>query len=218
MNPLDFIQLIVRSAPSWLQRTIGRAWLSIFGEGIDLLNEQSVQSMEARFARYASEDALAMIALDRMVLKCPSETVAEYRAQLQRAWYWQGIRGTDEGLIQSFARAGLTLSIFRIIDTAGTPTTATSTRWLVIQLPHDFGPSPLIGSFTIGDGTTLGPQEPIAGTFAYLRAVLDRFAASHWNIKGVWLVTDDPLAEGPVDDTWNGSELFATSCTLQRII
>lgn len=213
----DFFGFVATLLPPWLARAHGKAFLSVIGHAVDMAFDHARLALEARFVESCPTDGLQVLSADMSVLRCPIETDEQFRNQLKKAWYWQGLRGTQKGLVETLERAGLSVSVFQQIDTSGTPTTDTSARWIVLQLPNDFVSSPLWGSLIWGS-FAFGPSTPNLWIIQYIRDAIKLFAPSHWEIKGVWAVMSDPLSESPIDDTWNGTNLFGTSCTLEKVI
>lgn len=106
MSGQDFATYSVESAPAWLRRPQGEAWLLVQGLAKDALVEAARQAVLARVVARAPSDALPLHANDRSLEQAPAESLSAWRTRLDAAWAVWPTAGTNPGILNALAAHG----------------------------------------------------------------------------------------------------------------
>lgn len=93
-------------APRWLRTGVGSNWFRAQGDAKDKLELWVKDAVKARFPSLAPPDALAVIGGDRQLDQGVTESEADYRVRLRKAWSVWPWAGTPTGLLRAFLYAG----------------------------------------------------------------------------------------------------------------
>jgi len=94
----DFRDVARELAPrgGWLRDAASQAWLGAMGGAVSTSQVLWRETVKARFASTAPEDALVLIGDTRQIERAPRETAAAYRARLQRCFELHTERTTPD--------------------------------------------------------------------------------------------------------------------------
>lgn len=196
------------SPGSW-RRYWGERFVGVFGLLCDDIAEGAKHAvLVSKFtSSLFSADTLRTLGEERNMPRFPEEDDDTYKARLQNAWTLWRQAGTAGGLIAVFAAAGI--EGLRIFSARNWPTTAPVGHWSQFWafLPAGTHPvtglGPEIGTFTVGDGTTIGPTGITATELAAMRATVKNFKPAHWVCRGLvfqisgWSVGDGSVVGDP---------------------
>jgi hypothetical protein len=95
----DFRDVARELAPrgGWLRDPASQAWLGAMGGAVSASQALWRETVKARFASTAPEDALVLIGDTRQIERAPRETAAAYRLRLARCFEWHSERTTKDG-------------------------------------------------------------------------------------------------------------------------
>lgn len=176
---------VLRSEPG--KRLVGAMALMF-----DRLAEGARQAVRAswigdRAGNGPAYDALGPAGAELSLPRYPLETWPNYHARLQRAWIDWPIAGDEASIEGQLAAGGFpNARIFYL------------SNWLaylgwwsqfVVFFARGTHPvisaGPPIGSFVVGDGTTIGPTGISAEQLIALRAIIKKFKPGHWVCRAV---------------------------------
>lgn len=130
------------------------------------------------------EDALTHIGDDLLLERYPTETRAQYEARLADPWGTWELAGGPQVILDQLAKAGWPGAV--IYSTLEWPTRPPSPWWsqFWVVFPEGThpvtGPGPTIGSFTVGDGTIIGPVGITAIQLLTIRRIIRKFKSARW--------------------------------------
>jgi len=105
----DFRTVARELAPrgGWLRDPASQAWLGALGGAVSTSQALWRETVKARFASTAPEDALVLIGDTRQIERAPREEAAAYRARLQRCFEIHEKRGTDDAYREALLPLGV---------------------------------------------------------------------------------------------------------------
>lgn len=183
----SFREFLTEIAPSWLSNTLSGIWLEIVhGTPADLHSDSIglTHRMGWLLDEESPDDALPLFASERGLPRYINETAAAHRARLHGAWNTYQRAGSDEVLVEQIEAAGYVGA--RVYTAADWPTRDAVGHWSQFWVffptgSHPVtGEGPAIGTFTVGDGTTIGPVGITASEIKELRAIVRRWKPSRW--------------------------------------
>lgn len=184
--PRNYREYAWLSSPGTWRGFWGKRFIGVLGLAFDALEagvETAVQATKLAYSGFPA-DALTPLGIERSMPQLPGESDGLYKARLQDAWrLWQQ-SGTDSGIIELFADAGY--AGVRLFSTHDWPTAAPTGWWSQFWLLMPVGTHPVtglgkpIGTFTVGDGTIIGPTGLSAADIAALRTTVRNFKRAEW--------------------------------------
>lgn len=97
---ISIAEALSRIVPPWLQRLRGKAFMRGLGDTLDVVQNRTAESIDARFPRATRPDALASIGRDRKILRGPNEPAETYAKRLVRWWQDHRTRGGPYALLR----------------------------------------------------------------------------------------------------------------------
>lgn len=107
MAPRSYRDELLELMPAWLQRTVGAAFLRVFGEQLDTFVVKVKDAVKVAFVREAPSDSLDEHGVARSSPRFVGEGDSAYRARLLRAWDWWATAGTKDAPLEDGATGGL---------------------------------------------------------------------------------------------------------------
>ena len=98
----------LESAPAWLQKGTGEAWLRGVGDEKDEIETCAKDAVKARLPALSPIDALYRMAGERGLTRGASESVESFRARVVDAWDTWLWAGTAKGVLLALRGAGYT--------------------------------------------------------------------------------------------------------------
>ena len=195
-NPTVYQDFQPRSQPGFLQGPIAQSWGAGCGYAKDIYVEMVIGGLECRFPSICPEDALAYHGTERGLPRYASDTLDSYRARVVDAWGLWSAAGTEVGILQALAYAGVITA--QIYEPAEWPITGFTDWWNFWVLIDARGGS-WGAIWHVGDGTLIGSgvvvgftSPPIA--VADILAVINTWKPAHTVLQGLvvllsgWLV------------------------------
>lgn len=166
-----------------LRTEVGRRFIGTIGVLIDQLADSFVQSVRASWVGDRAEvgpayDALTPAGEELSLPRYPQETWTQYHTRLQRAWNDWPYAGHESSILGQLTAAGYDgAQIFYTDDM-----TDWSHFWVFFPVGTHTVTSegPEIGSFVVGDGTTIGPEGLDAIDLLTTRLIIKKFKPAHW--------------------------------------
>lgn len=179
-----------------LRGFFGRRLVGSFSLGMDALMEAVTQAIRAPWvADNPPPDVLRYVGKEVLIERYPTDTNATYKARIQNAWVDWDRAGTKPAIISQLELAGFPgAQIFRwntggvwsefvVFFPAGTHTVTSS--------------GPLIGSFTVGDGTVIGPEGITPTELNTIRKIIRLWKPGRWVCKHiVWEISGWTIGSG----------------------
>ena len=142
----------------------------------DAFSASTVDALRAPFLELENGpayDALRPIGQEQSMPQYPIEDWLTYRNRLREPWATWEIAGTERGVIEQLAAAGVPngqifrngLSSFRVFYAAG---------------DHSVTGQPLVGGFTVGDGTFIGPIGISPETIRAIPGLINHWKPANW--------------------------------------
>lgn len=154
-----------------------------------------------------AEDALRPAGSELSLPRYPNETRAQYDARLQRAWLDWPFAGDEDPLLAQLAAAGFPGA--KIFDPRQWPNKPPSPYYSQFWIFFPKGThtvtsaGPLIGSFVVGDGTSLGPIGITVQQLFTMRSIIRKWKPGHWVCRGIvfevsgWTIGDGSVIGDP---------------------
>ena len=168
-----------------LRGFMGRRLQGTFSLAIDAFMEATTQAIRAPWvADNPPPDAVALVGKEVLIPRYPTDTNETYRARVQNAWVDWDQGGTEEAIINRLTLAGNPdAEIFRWVNDG-------SWSEFIVFFPagsHNVtSDGPTIGSFTVGDGTILGPEGITPVELSTLKGIIKQWKPGQW--KCLWVV------------------------------
>lgn len=152
-------------------------------------------------------DALGPAGQELSLPRYPLETDEQYETRLGRAWQDWPFAGDELTIIAQLAAAGWPGA--QIYDPRHWPTAEPTGYWSQFWVFFPAGthpvtsPGPLVGSFTVGDGTIIGPEGITPEQIYTLRAIVRKWKPGDWVCRGFyfeisgWTVGDGSVVGEP---------------------
>lgn len=129
-------------------------------------------------------DAVSLVGKEVMIPRYATDTNETYRERVQNAWVDWERGGTSLAIISQLEKAGFPgAQIFRWV---------TDDNWseFVVFFPEGThtvtSNGPTVGSFTVGDGTIIGPVGITPTQLATLKGIIKQWKSGRW--KCLWVV------------------------------
>lgn len=201
-QPRNFREWAWNLSPGSWRRFWGSRFIQAIGLVFDTIAEGAQHAIYASSLAHPefANDALLPLSIERNLPRFPSESESTWGARLRNAWNLWRQSGTDGGLKALFAAAGL--PGVEIYTPREWPTVQPVGWWSQFWLFMPPGSHPVtspgqpIGTFTVGDGTTIGPIGITATELAALRTSIRNFKSGHWVCRALifqitgWTVGD----------------------------
>jgi hypothetical protein len=199
---------------SWLAGALSGAWNQIVN-GVSGDVYIQVATLAHRMGWLlddeSPDDALPLFAAERRLPRYVAESVTSHRERLHNAWEIYKYAGSDETLLEQLEAAGYGNGV--IVTASEWPTVSGpngelpywSQFWIFFPIgSHPVtSPGPEIGSFIVGDGTTIGPEGITSAQIKELRAIVRKWKPSRWICRQVifqitgWTVGDGSVVGDP---------------------
>ncbi len=183
----NFREWLRSFATSWLSGDLSAPWTDIVhGNSADLY-EQSLaiaHRMGWMLDSESPDDVLPLLAQERGLPRYIHETAADHRERIHNAWDLYSRAGTEAVILEQIEAAGYPGA--RIYTAANWPTRNPDGGWSQFWVYFPIGshqitsPGPLVGSFTVGDGTYVGPIGITSAEIKELRAIIRKWKPSRW--------------------------------------
>lgn len=163
---------------SRLMATIGLLWDSVAQIAVD-----AFMAPMHRAENGPAYDALRLLGNESSMPQYPFETWTAYRSRLRTDWDTWAKAGDEQTIIDQLALAGRPdAQIFRFSETD-------SWSEFVVFYPagsHPVTADSLVGSFIVGDGTTVGVAGITAEELTGYKALITHWKPARW--KCVWII------------------------------
>jgi hypothetical protein len=187
----NYRSYIARIAPRVLRGAEGARFAGAMALLFDWLAEGARQAVRAfwvgdRKGNGPAYDALGPAGEELSLPRYPTETWAHYHARLQRAWIDWPTAGDETSIVGQLEAAGFPGAV---IFYASLWLGVTSWSQFVVLFPAGthpvIGAGPVIGTFVIGDGATLGPLGISADQLRALQLIIKKFKPGHWAARAI---------------------------------
>jgi hypothetical protein len=200
------------SSPRTFRGHFGRRFFGTIGLMLDDLAEATSQAVQvAWILRNPPPDALGPIGREAMLRRYPTEATAQYKSRIARAWADWEVAGDESSIINQLAAAGHPGAvIYRWLG---------SSSWseFVVFFPagtHNVtSAGPLVGSFTVGDGSIIGIVGMSPVELNTLRGIVRQWKPGRWKCVRIvfelsgWTIGTEHTV-GEVDLVIGGSQAF----------
>jgi|GEM_PF-3024714 len=189
------------SSPRTLRGHFGRRFQGMLGLMLDEFAEAAAQAVKAPWVQEnPPPDALGPIGRESLLGRYPTETRPQYQTRIARAWTdWQ-VAGDESSIIDQLAAAGHPGAVIYRWTASG------SWSEFVVFFPfgtHSVTAGPVVGGFTVGDGTILGPGGITPTELNTLRGIIRQWKPGRriclrivWEVSG-WTVGSDHTVGEP---------------------
>jgi hypothetical protein len=161
-----------------MMATIGLLWDSIAQIATDAFTAPLHQAENG-----PAYDALRPLGLEMSMPQYPIETWLQYRSRLRTDWNTWSKAGTEQTIIDQLELAGRpNAQIFRFSENS-------SWSEFVVFYPtgsHPVTADTLVGSFTVGDGTTVGVAGVTAEELTSYKDLIKHWKPARW--KCPWII------------------------------
>lgn len=178
-------QLVLRTEP-------GRKFIGLSGVLMDFTMEAATQAVRANWVSDSigpAADGLTAIGDEYSLPKYPRETNSEYELRLERAWEDWPTAGHEDTILGQLEAAGFPgAEIYYATDW---PLTGLPDWWSQFWIffpagTHTVtGAGPVVGGFTVGDGSSVGVVGLSLQDIAAIRAIIKKFKPAHYICSGV---------------------------------
>lgn len=171
-------------APPVLRGDTGARLVGLVALMFDYLAEGARQALRSSWVGDSdgpAYDALEPAGHELSLPRYPNETWRQYHGRLQSAWDVWPYAGDESVIISQLAALGYPGAvIYYTIYLGDLPA---SWSQFVVFYPlgtHHVGQPKEVGTFTVGDGTVIGPTGITIAEIATFRAIINKFKPGHW--------------------------------------
>lgn len=178
-------QLVLRTEP-------GRKFIGLIGALSDITQEACEQALRAGWVGDnvgPAVDALSAAGDEVSLPKYPRESSSQYRARLARVWEDWPTAGHESSILAQLDAAGF--SDAQIYDAGDWPLSGLAAWWSQFWVYFPAGThtvtaaGPVVGSFTVGDGSSVGVVGLTLEDLAAMRAIVNKFKPAHYICSGI---------------------------------
>lgn len=203
---------VLLDRPRWLTGLTdgwGQLWHRAIGAVADIARDAVLEAQRAGLVSLSPDDAVPYHAAERDLEQYSGETVDAWRERLGRAWDQWEQAGREDGMVAQLTRSlqgtapGFdAIDIYEQWDWGSVSGTQSSRIWVILgdgveSLPWE----PMtLGSFTLGDGSTLGSTATRAEVVELVR-IARKWKSAHSYLMGVILVFPGQSLPDPYDYT-----------------
>jgi hypothetical protein len=186
-NFQTFREFLRDSVPDWLSGDLSGPFVqTVLGVAADTYAQGMAiaHRMGWLLDEESPNDTLPLFAIERRMPRYPSETPANHRARLHGAWDTYARAGSKAVIREQLAAMGFETVV--ILDAWELPLLNPSGGWSQFWIFFPAGTHPVtgqgpsIGSFDVGDGTTIGPLGLTPGQLKAMRALVRKWKPSQW--------------------------------------
>jgi hypothetical protein len=211
-EPILYQDWVLRDRPRWLtglRDGWGQLWHRTQGAVADVLAAAVREALLAGMVTRAPSDAVRYHAAERDLEQYVGETEDAWRERIAGAWDEWDMAGREDGMrrnllrsVQALEPGFATIDVYEQWDWGSVSGTQSSRIWVILgdgveSLPWE----PLtLGSFTLGDGSTLGSTATRAEVVEFVR-IVRKWKSAHSYPVAVILVFPGQSLPDPYDYT-----------------
>jgi hypothetical protein len=207
--PISFRNLVEEESPPWLLGALSGGFVGVV---LGLMADTIAEGMGAAVRMpwllepLSPPDILPFVGKERKLPRYPGESQDQYRVRMHGAWEAYQYGGDESAIIGQLAKAGWVGA--RIYDPwnfgfAVTPYYSQFVVWFPIGSHTVVSAGPAIGSFTVGDGTIIGPVGITPAQLATVRGIIRKWKPVEWICRWIhfqvsgWAIGDGHLVGEP---------------------